>query len=408
MNRKLILAVAAFLVLGLAAAWNGRRMREPLVQGQTQVAAANLQRLEIGKLNASLSSPTGRPRVEDSVLALAERVAPWMVSAPSGMAGAAVGQATLRSTIWHPTSWGAEPGLDVFENAQTMASGHFDLALVMVFALPLVILFAPRHDQAMLALGPMVSLLAILMSGAPLASADTWLRTAVWMVLTALYGFFWLMVRERQSVYWMTGVTYLVLVVLVPGFVVMLGEMLVPPPSRVRLAERTQEYLQPVMEKSSRALAPFYESHPEYVEGGLTAADYDRVRLGAEAERHAAVAPLLSEAQSNAEWHRQVVEILAKLSPAAILHLALLETSGTGLTRQAAFEASAREFGRSWAAAIKTSLEKGHPLRPADLDQLPTFTYQEQSVGSWLTPVGIALLSLLAWLGVLRATAKKT
>ena len=305
MNRKLILAVAAFLVLALAAAWNGRRMREPLVQGQTQVAAANLQRLEIGKLNASLSSPTGRPRVEDSVLALAERVAPWMVSAPSGMAGAAVGQATLRSTIWHPTSWGAEPGLDVFENAQTMASGHFDLALVMVFALPLVILFAPRHDQAMLALGPMVSLLAILMSGAPLASADTWLRTAVWMVLTALYGLFWLMVRERQSVYWMTGVTYLVLVVLVPSFVVMLGEMLVPPPSRVRLAERTQEYLQPVMEKSSRALAPFYESHPEYVEGGLTAADYDRVRLGAEAERHAAVAPLLSEAQSNAEWHRQ-------------------------------------------------------------------------------------------------------
>lgn len=408
MNRKLILAVAAFLVLGLAAAWNGRRMREPLMQVRTQVAAANLQRREIGKLNASLSSPTGRPRMEDSVLALAERVAPWMVSAPSGMAGAAVGQATLRSTIWHPTSWGAEQGLDVFENAQTMASGHFDLALVMVFALPLVILFAPRHDRAMLALGPVVSLVAILMSGAPLASADTWLRTAAWLLLTGLYGLFWLMVRDRQSVYWMTGVTYLALVVLVPGFVVLLGEQLVPPPSRVRLAERTQEYLRPVMEKSSRALAPFYENHPEYVEGGLTAADYDRVRLGAEAERHAAVAPLLGEAEAKAESHRNVVEILAKLSPAAILHLALLETSGTGLSRQAAFEDSAREFGRKWAAEIKMRLEKGHPMRPADLDQLPVFTYQEQPVESWLMPVAIALVSLLVWLGALRATAKKT
>ena len=76
MNRKLILAVGAFLVLGLAAAWNGRRMREGLSQLQTQVASANLQRLEIGKLNAGLSSPAGRPRMEDSVLALAERVAP--------------------------------------------------------------------------------------------------------------------------------------------------------------------------------------------------------------------------------------------------------------------------------------------------------------------------------------------
>ena len=408
MNRKLILALAAFLVLGIAAAWNGRRMRQALAQVQTQVASANLQRLEIGKLNAGLSSPTGRPRMEDSVLAFAERVAPWMVSAPSGMAGAAVGQAALRSTIWHPTSWGAEPGLEVFENAQTMAPGHFDLALAMVFALPLVILFAPRQDNVMLAMGPVVSLVGILLSGAPLASADTWLRTAAWLVLTGLYGFFWLMVRERQRVYWMTGVTYLALVVLVPGLAVMVSELLVPPPSRVRLAERTQEYLRPVMEKSSRALAPFYESHPEYVEDGLTAVDYDRVRLGAEAERHAAVAPLLGEAEAKAESHRQLVEILAKLSPAAILHLALLETSGTGLTRQAAFEDSAREFGRKWAAAIKTSLEKGHPLRPADLDQLPVFTYQEQPVGSWLTPVAVALLSLLAWLGVLRATGKKT
>lgn len=408
MNRKLILALAAFLVLGMAAAWNGRRMRDALAQVQTQVVSANLQRLEIGKLNAGLSSPTGRPRMEDSVLAVAERVAPWMVSAPAGMAGAAVGQAALRSTIWHPTSWGAEPGLDVFENAQTMASGHFDLALVMVFALPLVILFAPRQDNVMLAMGPVVSLVGILMSGAPLASADTWLRTAAWLVLIGLYGFFWLMVRNRQSVYWMTGVTYLALVVLVPGLAVMVGELVVPPPSRVLLAEGTQEYLRPVMEKSSRALAPFYENHPEYVEGGLTAADYDRVRLGAEAERHAALAPLLGEAEAKAESHRNMVEILAKLSPAAILHLALLETSGTGLSRQAAFEDGAREFGRKWAAEIKMRLEKGHPLRPADLDQLPVFTYQEQPAGSWLTPVGIALLSLLAWLGVLRATGKKT
>ena len=407
MNRKLILAVGAFLVLGLAAAWNGRRMREGLSQLQTQVASANLQRLEIGKLNAGLSSPAGRPRMEDSVLALAERVAPWMASAPAGMAGTAVGQAALRSTIWHPTSWGAEPGLDVFENAQTMASGHFDLALVMVFALPLVILFAPRQDRVMLALGPVVSLAAILMSGAPLASADTWLRTAAWLALTGLYGFFWLMLRERQSVYWMTGVIYVVLVVLVPGLAVMLGELIVPPPSRVQLAERTQEYLRPVMEKSSRALAPFYESHPEYVEGGLTAADYDRVRLNAEAERHAATAPLLNEAEAKAEGHRQVVEILAKLSPAAILHLALLETAGTGVSRQSAFEASAREFGKKWAADIKIRLEKGHPIRPADLDQLPVFTYQEQAVESWMMPVGIGLLSLLAWLGVLKATGRK-
>lgn len=407
MNRKLILAGAAFLVLGLAAAWNGRRMRDMLGQVQTQVASANAQRLEIGKSNAGFSSPAGRPRMEDSVLALAERVAPWMVSAPSGMAGAAIGQAALRSTIWHPTSWGAEPALEVFENAQTMASGHFDLALVMVFALPLVILFTPRHDALMLSLGPAVSLVGILLSGAPLASADTWLRTAAWLVLTGLYGCFWLMLRERQSVYWMTGVYYVVLVVLVPALAVLAGELIVPAPSRVLLAQRTQESLRPVMETSSRELAPFYESHPEYVEAGLTPADYDRVRLGADAKARAAVEPLLNAAEAKAAGHRQAVEILAKLSPAAILHLALLETAGTGVTRQLAFEESARNFGRKWAAEIKTRMEKGHPMRPAELDQLPVFTYREQPLASWSMPAGLGLLSLLAWMGVLKAAWKK-
>ena len=407
MSRNLLLAVAAFVCLGLAAAWNGRRLRDTLGQVESQVASANHQRLEIGKLNAGFPATAGRPRAEDSVLVLAERVAPWMVISPSPLAGAAAGQAALRSTIWRATSWGAEQGLEVFENAQTMAVGHFDLALVMVFALPLVILFAPRQDSVLLALGPAVSLAGILLSGAPLGIADTWLRTLVWLMLTGLYGYFWLLVRRRQPLYWMAAVYVMVLVVLVPGAAVVIGELVVPPPSRVELARATQVALRPVMETSSRQLAPFYESHPEYVEGELTPADYDRVRLRADAERRAAMESLLRQTEARAASHRQTVEILATLSPAAILHLGLLETAGTGVSRQSDFEVSAKEFGGKWAAEIQAGLAKGHPLRPAELEHFPKFTYQEQTAGSWLLPAGISLLSLLAWLGVLKATEKK-
>ncbi len=403
MNRNLLITVALFFTLGLTAAWNGRRVRESLSQVEAQVASANQQRMEIGKMSSAAMSADGRLRAEDSVVLLAERVAPWMVSSVPSLAGAALGQATLRSTIWHPTSWGAERGLEVFENPQTMAAGHFDLALVMVFGLPLVMLFAPREETILLLLGPAVSLVGIATSGAPLGSVDTWVRTAMWLLLTGVYGFLWLIVRRREPSYWLKGVIYATMVILVPALVPLIGSLVVSPPSRVLLAEQTQTALRPVMEKTSRELAPFYETHPEFAEGGRTPAEYDQVRLRVEAERRAAIAPLLRAADSRAAWHQRVVEILAKLSPASTLYLALVETAGTGTSRQEAFEESALEFGQKWSADIKARIGKGHPIRPAELNQMPRFTYVEQSVGGWFLPSGLGLLGLLAWFGILRA-----
>ena len=132
MSRYLIAAISAFLCLGLASAWNGRLMRQTLAQVESHVVSANQQRMEIGRLNAGFTSTEGRPRTEDSVVASADKIAPWLVSGTPSLAGAAIGQAALRRTIWRPAGGGAELGLDVFENAQTLAAGHFDLALVMV------------------------------------------------------------------------------------------------------------------------------------------------------------------------------------------------------------------------------------------------------------------------------------
>lgn len=403
MSRNLLIAVTLFFVLGLAAAWNGRRVRDSLALVEGQVAAANQQRMEMAKVNAGEMSADGRTRPEDSVLVLADRVAPRMVSSTPGLAGAAIGQAALRQTIWRPTTWGAERALEVFENAQTMAAGHFDLALVMVFVLPLVILYAPREDMLLLALGPAVSLVGIAISGAPLGSLDTWLRTAMWLVLTGAYGFLWLVVRRREPSYWQSGVIYGTIVVVLPALAPLIGSLLAPPPSRVLMAQQTLAALRPVMEKTSRELAPFYETHPEYADNGRQAAEYDQVRLRAEAERRAVTAPLLAAADSQAGTHQLVVAVLAKLSPASTLYLALVETSGTGTSRQEAFEELAREFGRKWAAEIRMRLTKGHPIRPAELEQMPRFAYVEQSVGGWLVPSGVGLLALFAWIGALIA-----
>jgi len=407
MNRYLAAPVSAFLLLGLAAAWNGRRMRDSLSQVEAHVASANQQRLEIGKLNAGFTSSEGRARPEDSVLAAAERMAPWMVSGTPGLAGAAIGQTALRRTIWRPNSGGAERGLEVFENGQTLAVGGFDLAIVMVFALPLVILFAPRHDMVLLTLGPAVSILGILLSGAPLASADTWMRGLVWLVLTGLYGFFWLSLRRKNWAYWAPAVAYGSLVLIVPGLAVTVTDLLLPAPSRVELAAKQQAALLPIMAKTSRDLAPFYESHPEFAENGATPADYDRVRLKAEAQWADALEPLRQQAEGRAGLHRMAVEVFGKLSPASILYSALLETAGTGVSRPEAFEESAREFGRQWSVALRGSLGRGHPLRPADLDRLPVYRYQEQSVLSWMLPAIIGILSLLAWGAAMQLTHGK-
>lgn len=407
MSRNSWISLAAFFLLSLAAAWNGRRMRETMQQLDMQVALANEQRLEMGKLNAGFVSLEGRPRLEDSVVALGEKVAPWMAPSTPGLAGAAIGQTALRRAIWRPAGGSAEQGLEVFENVQTMASGSFDLALMLVFVLPLVLLFAPGPGMLLLGLGPLVSLIGIPLAGAPLASADSWLRIAVWVLLSGLYGRFWLLVRQRVSAYWVSAAVYVSLVLLVPALVTATAGLVVPPPSRVKLAQQTQEALRPVMEKTSRELAPFYESHPEYVEAGQTVAQYDLIRLRAEAEWRAAVAPLKQEAEDRAVLHRGALDMLAKLSPASTLYLALLETAGSGVSRQEDFEASAKAFGQKWAAGLQARMPHGHGLRPAELDQLPRFSYQEQSTVSWLTPAGIGLVVLGLW-GIAVGFAKRS
>jgi len=313
----------------------------------------------------------------------------------------------LRRTIWRPNSGGAERGLEVFENGQTLAAGGFDLAIVMVLALPLVILFAPRHDLVLLALGPAVSLLGILGSGAPLTQADTWLRVLAWLVLSGLYGLFWLLVRRKNWVYWATGVAYVTLVFIVPGLAVAVVDLLLPAPSRMALAAKKQAALLPVMAKTSRDLAPFYEVHPEFAENGATPADYDRIRLAAEAQWSEAWEPLRQQAEGSADLHRMAVEVVGKLSPASILYSALLETAGTGVSRQDAFEETAREFGRQWSIALRAGVGRGHPLRPADLDRLPTFRYQEQPLLSWMLPAVIGILSLAAWGAAMQMTRKR-
>ena len=156
----------------------------------------------------------------------------------------------------------------------------------------------------MLALGPVVSLVGILLSGAPLLIADTWLRAGSWLLLTGIYGLFWLSLRRRELVYWMSATVYVVLVVLAPGLALATAGLILPAPSRLELAARTQAALRPAMAKTSRELAPFYESSPEFAEGGATPADYDRVRLAAEEEWREAVEPLRQQAEAGAAAHR--------------------------------------------------------------------------------------------------------
>lgn len=403
MSRNLILSLTAFVLLCLGAAWNGRQVRETLAQLDSQVATANRQRLEIGKLNSSFPSVDGRPRTEDSVVAMTERAAPWMAVTTPSLAGAAIGQVALRRTVWLPTVSGAARALDPFENAQTLAAGHFDLALVLIFAWPLLLLFASGQDALRLAVGPLMSLISIPLSGAPLGSADTWLRLAVWIVLAALYGWFWLQLQTRVRLPWLAGAAYAVLVLLIPGLAILLADLAVPPPSRIAQAQRIQEALRPVMDKTSLELAPFYENHPEFVAPGHTIAEYDQTRLRADAARQAAIAPVLQASADAASLHQTAVKILGVLSPASALHLALLETAGTGLTRQADFEVTAQDFGRKWSADVKARVAQGRPLQPADFDRLPRFTYEEQSAAGWLMSAGLGLVALAVWAGAAKA-----
>ena len=332
---------------------------------------------------------------------------------------------------------------DQIEHPLAVASGHFDVAFVILFLYPLLIfavsfdLTATERDRGTLRMvlaqpvslsdvvaGKMMARIVILAVPATvipfalLAATSTFAPGAtkdkdavalqsllIWTVAVLAYGSIWhgiaLIVNARgrnaaTNALVLAGI-WLMFAVVGPATINLLIAVRYPMPSRVEAAVQARAASQEATVQGSRQLGQFLQDHP-------TAANVGREGMRQfallQAARDRQIADRLDAVRSafDAQLQRQrrLASWLSVLSPTMIAQQVLLESAGTSTTRFERFAAAAAGFQRRWQAYFEPRVLDAATLTASEIAGAPTFEYSEMPATEMRRRVALAVAGMAA------------
>jgi len=373
---RAVVSVVFFLALCGWAGWSGGRVVQRFDLNRDTANDAKT-RLELARLDFGTPAPK-------SAFENADRLAVYAALPPAPLAGMAVGVSPVMENA-------RRPEIETFRSAferEPLESGHFlrdwhlDVATVILLALPVLVLFGPGLDPLIaLAAGLVGSLVGFLASGPDFGNGGVWVRLTLWLIVTAVYGWFWSMARrwlDKRAGGEAVGIAlYAVVIFLLPGVAMIVARTLFPVPSGAAVLAEIREAGRAQEQRDAAALMPFHMGHPG-VMNEPNPAEYDRLKLQSLRAWEKIAAGPLESYRSGIARHRFVAHVLRVISPAAAAQGALVEIAGTGSGRYADFEQQMDAFTRTkWLPFFAQRAEQGQPLTAGDLDQLPKFVYAE-------------------------------
>ena len=451
-----------WLVAGIAAAavglgaWNGTRWVQ--AQQATLTAVASEERERYAALARDIEdltrtgrrlSPFADPRLPATFGA--RRGTRSAVLPPGPLAAFSIGQSDLLPSAVPVSTEARELGgaPAALENPYRLLVGRFDLAFVVIYLFPLLIigltynLLSGEREDGTLALvlsqpvtvGTLVAgkvavrlalLLALVLGTAlvALAAIVSWqgagpglgVRVALWGLVVCAYGVLWfalgVLVVSRgagsASTATVLAGTWLLLVVLIPALAGVAVNALYPVPSRVQMVQAIREASDSASANGSALLARYFEEHPELAGGDPAAAagDAAAIRLAVNDAVERDVRPVVDAYERQRRRQQALIERLRYLSPAMLMQDALNDLAGTGTTRYRHFSGEVDRFHAAWRAHF-TPLILGR-TRLQSLEAVPMFQYREEHTLAVATRVmsSVAGLSvpagILAWLGMRR------
>ena len=376
--------------------------------------------------NPALPAPVGR--------SLGTRAA---VLAPAPLAATAVGQGDLFPSYAIVSTAAGDPFLRTpsIENPLHLLGGRFDLAFVIVYLLPLLVLatgyglLSQERESGTLPLvltqpvgtgtlvaGKLLARFALLVGAVVLTTAlllllrggatalSHWTDFALWVLVVAAYAGFWLLLaalvngRGRSSAEnAMTLATaWLVLTILVPSVLNVAATSLYPVPSRAEMIGVEREAAEEAQERGAALLAAFYQDHPELAPDSVAGpVNFAAQSWAVQEEVERVTAPVRAAYDAAADQQRALIRQFRFLSPALLAQEALQEIAGTGEVRYRAFRAAVGDLRAAFRAFIGAKIVRAEPFLRADVDALPSFDPSRVTEAARNGRVLINLLGLL-------------
>ena len=356
----------------------------------------------------------------------------WLaVVPPAPLAALAVGQSDVYPSYLRITARNLDALVtgDQIEHPLAVASGHLDLAFVVLFLYPLLIfavsfdLTATERDRGTLRMvlaqpvslrevvaGKMIArvvLLAIPIAVIPVVIGSVWFATAefvVWTVAVLVYGLIWhglaLIVNARgwsapANALVLAGV-WLMFAMVGPATINLLIAVRYPMPSRVEAAVQARAATQDATLQGSRQLGQFLQDHPTSANVGR-----DGMRQFAllQARRDQQVADRLQrvEAAFDAQLERQqrLAGWLSVLSPTMVMQDVLLDVAGTSANRFEHFRAAAEAFQHEWQQYFEPRVLDAATLTPGDIAAAPVLAYSPEPATAILMRTALPIAGML-------------
>ena len=373
--------------------------------------------------------------------------------APSPLALVATGQGDLLPPAVRVTTGSKDSFLfaDEIDNPANLMSGATDLAFVVVFVYPLVVLamafnlLAGEREQGTLAMSlasarrPAAALAGKLAArvAAPIIAMLLAVAAGVWFfagwerlaspgfaalaVAILLYGLFWAALAAavdglgRNSAF--NALTligaWVAITMVLPAAINSLAAFAHPAPSRIEMVLAARAASTDADKSRDAALARYADEHG----GGKPASgggahEATLRRLATQEAAFQRVEAIIAEHDAQLARQRDMADRLGYLSPAYLTFQAMADIAGAGETRYRAFLDRIRAFHVDWREFFLSRARAGAALTAQDYASMPKFTQTDEELMA-RPPAGLAgpligvalpmlILAIFAWRGLRR------
>ncbi len=409
------------------------------------LAAANAEqserlsqlRQDLDDFEAGRKEPKGFQDPRSAAAIGGTTAAPYLAMPPAPLATMAVGQSDLYPYYFKLNLRSKQAILanDEIENPTNLLAGRFDLSFVLIYLFPLLILalgynlIAAEREQGTLVLAlsqPLTlnqlttgkvllrggvllglvlafTLLGAILTGVDFAQPTVLLRLGLWALLMALYTAFWFGLAVLVNTFKTNSATnaltlagcWLTLVMVLPSVANLAATSLYPVPSRVEMVQAMRTAGKEAQARGSQLLSQYMEDHPELAPGGAKPqADFATISYAVQMEVDRQVQPILDRFDAQVNKQQAFVDGFRFLSPAILAQVAINDLAGTSLGRYQHFSRQVDAFFDQWQAYFLPRVFQKAKLSSADLSQLPSYQFVEESDSAILARVGSSLAGL--------------
>lgn len=356
----------------------------------------------------------------------------------------AIGQSDLHAVNVKAYLWSSQGVMwakSELQNPVNLQAGRFDLAFVVVWLFPLLVLMlsynllaAEREDgtlalllsqpislfqlvlgktlaRASVAIGGFLLLALVGVLSGLLAAGVNPLDLRVvfglcsWMALVIGYGLFWLLLAvfvnmqhgsAAKNALTLAG-AWLLLVLVIPSLLSSVAALLYPLPPRAELIIADREAEPNIARDGARALASFRQAHPDLQPTAPTIelSDSRRQVLAIFLENNRAFETVAQRYDDQLARQQRWLDRIGWLSPAVVVNEALQHLAGTGGARFQQFRAEVWQWVLAQRAFFVPRVMRGDRLTLQDYAALPHFTWQEVLGWQWLKPILLGLSEVL-------------